>query len=100
MPATGGHRGDPDHAFVPVGRGVLAPARGEADRGAGAPRGRGGVRVEGGRLTARPLNLPVEFVDFYDPERHFREVRGKGFGGSSTGHAEEMDTDAARGGYT
>ncbi len=50
-------------------------------------------------MTARPLNLPVDFVDFYDPERHFREVRGKGFGGSSTGHAEEMDTDAARGGY-
>ena len=39
-----------------------------------------------GQLTARQLNLPV---DFYDPERHYREVRGKWFGGSSTGQAEE-----------
>lgn len=49
-----------------------------------------------GRLTARQLNLPV---DFYDPERHYREVRGKWFGGSSKGQAEETDTGAARGGY-
>ena len=49
-----------------------------------------------GRLTARQLNLPV---DFYDPERHYREVRDKWFGGSSTGQAEEMDPGAARGGY-
>ncbi len=47
-----------------------------------------------GRLTARQLSLPV---DFYDPERHYREVRDKWFGGSSTGQAEE--TEAARGGY-
>ena len=39
-----------------------------------------------GQLTARQLNLPV---DFYDPERHYREVRGKWFGGSSTGQADE-----------
>jgi outer membrane protein len=49
-----------------------------------------------GQLTARRLNLPV---DFYDPERHYREVREKWFGSSSTGQAEEMDTGAARGGY-
>ncbi len=49
-----------------------------------------------GQLTARQLNLPV---DFYDPERHYREVRDKWFGGSSTGQAEEMDPGAARGGY-
>ena len=49
-----------------------------------------------GQLTARQLNLPV---DFYDPERHYREVRDKWFGSSSTGQAEEMDTGAARGGY-
>ncbi len=48
-----------------------------------------------GQLTARQLNLPV---DFYDPERHYREVRDKWFGGSSTGQAEETDTGAARGG--
>ncbi len=39
-----------------------------------------------GRLTAHQLNLPV---DFYDPERHYREVRGKWFGASSTGQADE-----------
>jgi outer membrane protein len=49
-----------------------------------------------GRLSARQLNLPV---DFYDPERHYREVRDKWLGGSSTGQAEEMDTGAARSGY-
>ena len=49
-----------------------------------------------GQLTARQLNLPV---DFYDPERHYREVRDKWFGGSSTGEAEETDTGAAPDGY-
>ncbi|MCH7956359.1 MAG: hypothetical protein IIB63_02275, partial [Proteobacteria bacterium] len=49
-----------------------------------------------GRLTARQLNLPV---DFYDPERHYREVRGKWFGGGSTGQAEETEAGETRGGY-
>ena len=35
-----------------------------------------------GWLTARQLNLPV---DFYDADRHYREVRGKWFGGTSFG---------------
>ncbi len=55
-----------------------------------------GLKAAVGQLTARQLNLAV---DFYDPERHYREVRDKWFGGSSTGQAEEMDTGAARGGY-
>jgi TolC family type I secretion outer membrane protein len=41
-----------------------------------------------GELTARHLNLPIEF---YDPERHYREVQGKWFGGSSTADVEQMD---------
>ena len=49
-----------------------------------------------GQLTARQLNLPV---DFYDPERHYREVRGKWFGGGSTGQAEETEAGETRGGY-
>ncbi len=49
-----------------------------------------------GRLTARQLNLPV---DFYDPERHYREVRDKWFGGSSRGQAEDEDAGETRGGY-
>ena len=35
-----------------------------------------------GGLTAEKLNLPV---DYYDPERHYLEVRGKWFGGTSSG---------------
>ena len=35
-----------------------------------------------GDLTAEKLNLPV---DYYDPERHYREVRGMWFGGTSSG---------------
>jgi outer membrane protein len=35
-----------------------------------------------GALTAQKLNLPV---DYYDPDRHYREVRGKWFGGTSAG---------------
>jgi len=35
-----------------------------------------------GQLTAEKLNLPV---DYYDPDRHYLEVRGKWFGGTSTG---------------
>ncbi len=38
-----------------------------------------------GKLTAKQLKLPV---DFYDPTSHYQEVRGKWFGGSSTGGAE------------
>ena len=49
-----------------------------------------------GWLTARQVNLPV---DFYDPEQHYREVRGKWFGGSSTGQAEEMEAGETGGGY-
>ena len=37
-----------------------------------------------GDLTARRLDLPV---DFYDPARHYREVRGKWTGGVSSGDA-------------
>lgn len=35
-----------------------------------------------GTLTAEQLRLPVEY---YDPARHYEEVRGKWFGGSSSG---------------
>ncbi len=38
-----------------------------------------------GDLTAEKLNLPV---DYYDPERHYREVRGMWFGGTSSGEGE------------
>ncbi len=39
-----------------------------------------------GELTARRLELPV---DYYDPEQHYREVRGKWFGGSSLGDVND-----------
>ena len=35
-----------------------------------------------GQLTARALDLPVEY---YDPNQHYREVRDQWFGGSSIG---------------
>lgn len=35
-----------------------------------------------GQLTARQLNLPVQY---YDPEEHYRQVRDAWFGGSSSG---------------
>jgi outer membrane protein len=41
-----------------------------------------GVKAAVGSLTARALNLPV---DYYDPETHYREVRDKWFGGVSGG---------------
>lgn len=43
-----------------------------------------------GDLTARKLELEV---DYYDPERHYREVRGAWFGGSSVG---DVSSDFAR----
>lgn len=43
-----------------------------------------GVKSASGALTARTLDLPVEY---YDPEEHYREVRDKWFGGTSSGDA-------------
>lgn len=43
-----------------------------------------GVKSAAGALTARALDLPV---DYYDPEEHYREVRDKWFGGTSRGDA-------------
>ncbi len=39
-----------------------------------------------GRLTARDMDLPVEL---YDPDQHYREVRDRWFGASSSGQVEE-----------
>jgi outer membrane protein len=47
-----------------------------------------------GELTAQRLELPV---DYYDPEKHYREVRGKWFGGSSQGDINE-DSASGKGG--
>jgi outer membrane protein len=44
-----------------------------------------------GQLTAQRLELQV---DYYDPEKHYREVRGKWFGGSSEG---DINDDSASG---
>jgi outer membrane protein TolC len=44
-----------------------------------------------GELTAQRLELPV---DYYDPEKHYRQVRGKWFGGSSQG---DINDDSASG---
>jgi outer membrane protein len=44
-----------------------------------------------GELTAQRLELPV---DYYDPEKHYREVRGKWFGGGSQG---DINHDSASG---
>ena len=41
-----------------------------------------------GALTARKLELPVEY---YDPEKHYNEVRGLWFGGSSSGDVSDED---------
>lgn len=41
-----------------------------------------GVKSAVGVLTARALDLPV---DYYDPEEHYREVRDRWFGGASGG---------------
>lgn len=43
-----------------------------------------GVKSASGALTASALDLPVEY---YDPEKHYREVRDKWFGGTSSGDA-------------
>ena len=40
------------------------------------------LKASVGVLTARQLNL---FVDYYDPDLHFRQVRNSWFGGSSVG---------------
>ena len=47
-----------------------------------------GVKSASGVLTARALDLPV---DYYDPEEHYREVRDKWFGGTSSGDAVSSD---------
>ena len=47
-----------------------------------------------GKLTVRQLNLPV---DFYDPTRHYQEVRGKWFGASTSGDAEAMEAGGSPG---
>ena len=44
-----------------------------------------------GELTAQRLELPV---DYYDPEKHYREVRGKWFGRGSLG---DINDDSAGG---
>lgn len=49
------------------------------------------VKETMGRLTARHLKLAV---DFYDPGAHYREVRGKWFGSSSTGGNDILDKSA------
>lgn len=41
-----------------------------------------------GALTAEKLNLPV---DYYDPDRHYLEVRGKWFGGTSSGDGSSAE---------
>lgn len=41
-----------------------------------------------GQLTAEKLKLPV---DYYDPGRHYREVRGRWFGGSSSDDADNAE---------
>ncbi len=41
-----------------------------------------------GVLTAEKLNLPV---DYYDPDRHYQEVKGKWFGGSSSNDVEDAN---------
>ena len=47
-----------------------------------------------GALTARQLDLPVVH---YDPDRHYREVRGEWVGGSSSGDASrDFDNSPAR----
>ncbi|WP_316978748.1 TolC family outer membrane protein [Shumkonia mesophila] len=43
-----------------------------------------GVKSASGLLSARALDLPVEY---YDPEDHYREVRDKWVGGTSSGDA-------------
>lgn len=48
-----------------------------------------------GKLTAREMNLPV---DFYDPTGHYLEVRDKWFGGSSAGGAGDFDGGESKGG--
>ena len=45
------------------------------------------LKVALGQMTARHLGLPV---DFYDPDRHYREVRDRWFGGSSSGEVEPV----------
>ena len=50
------------------------------------------VKEAMGRLTTRQMNLSV---DFYDPEAHYREVRGQWFGGSSTGGSDNLGKNAA-----
>jgi outer membrane protein len=52
------------------------------------------VLVAIGELTAQRLELPV---DYYDPEKHYREVRGKWFGGSSLGDVND-DSASGKGG--
>jgi outer membrane protein len=47
-----------------------------------------GVKSASGALTARALDLPVEY---YDPEEHYREVRDKWFGGTSSGDARPAE---------
>jgi len=49
-----------------------------------------------GRLTARDLDLPAEI---YDPEKHYREVRGKWVGTESSGEGGSLkipETDALK----
>ena len=45
------------------------------------------LKVALGQMTARRLDLPVEF---YDPDVHYREVRNKLFGGTSSGEAGDV----------
>ncbi len=47
-----------------------------------------GVKSASGALTARTLDLPVEY---YDPEEHYREVRDKWFGGTSSGDVHSAE---------
>ena len=46
-----------------------------------------------GQLTATKTNLAV---DFYDPQSHYREVRTKWFGGSSSGEGASAKTAGAK----
>jgi TolC family type I secretion outer membrane protein len=50
------------------------------------------VREATGTLTAEQLRLPVQY---YDPSRHYDEVRGKWFGGSSSGDMNDRPPAAA-----
>lgn len=50
------------------------------------------VKEAMGQLTTKHMNLSV---DFYDPGAHYREVRGKWFGGSSTGGNDNLDKNPA-----